>query len=549
MRGLYGGCAALLAGAVWCQSTGSDTNRPVFDIADVHSAPRADWVKKPANNMQGGFLNSGRYELRRATMLELIRTAYDIEADKIYGGPNWLDYDKFEVIAKAPEGTKPGTLRLMLQSLLANRFKLVAKMDTRPMPAYVLSMGKDKPKLKPSEGEGVGRCQGARGAEPRTTRLECRGVTMETLAAEIRQVAGRALTGNTGGSLPVVDSTGLEGTWDFDLTYGALVTNMNTGVTTQEGGGIVEAVNKQLGLTLELSKAPQPVLVVESVNEQPSPNPPGIAAALPPPPAPQFEVASIRPCDRNAPVVRTPETGSRVTRACVYPTTLIQQIFNVNPTSPQLTGLPKGLADSTDSAFTVIAEAPEGTIPDGITAAQRNSIINSMMLGLLVDRFKLAYHYEDKPVDAYTLVAVKPKLTRANPENRTGCTRQVALGALPELVCTNITMAQFAEQIQSYEPGIFFPVADGTGLEGAWDFKLTYNPEQYLGAQLQQVFANARARAGVDAPAPSTEASAPTGSTSFFDAVEKQLGLKLEMHKRPAPVLVIDHLEQKPTDN
>lgn len=417
------------------------------------------------------------------------------------------------------------------------------------MPAYVLSMGKDKPKMKPSEGDGPGRCQSLRGADLRTSKLECLGVSMEALAAQIRQVAGRALTGPTGGNLPVVDSTGLQGTWDFDLQYGAMVTNMGTGITTQEGGGIVEAVNKQLGLTLELSKAPQQVLVVESVNEQPSANPPGVAEALPARPAPQFEVASIRPCDRNTPTARTPQTGRRVTMNCVYPTVLIQQVFNVNPSSPQLTGMPKGMADSQDSAFTLLAEAPDGAIPDGLTAAQRNSIVNAMLRGLLVDRFKLAYHYEDKPVDAYNLVAVKPKLAKANPENRTGCTRQVVLGSVPELVCQNMTMAQFAEQIDAYEPSIFFPVMDATGLQGAWDFKLTYNPELYMSSQLARAFANARARAGGDAPAPTAEAAAPTGSVSFFDAVEKQLGLKLEMRKRPEPVLVIDHIEQKATEN
>jgi uncharacterized protein (TIGR03435 family) len=233
---------------------------------------------------------------------------------------------------------------------------------------------------------------------------------------------------------------------------------------------------------------------------------------------------------------------------CVYPTVLIQQIFNVNPSSPQLTGVPKGLADSTDSRFTLIAEAPEGAIPEGISAAQRNSIIDPMLRSLLIDRFKLAYHYEDKPVDAYTLVAAKPKLAKANPENRTGCIRQVTLGAVPELVCQNITMAQFAEQMESYEPSIVFPVKDATGLEGAWDFKLSYNPVLYAGSLLMQAAANARARAGVDAP-PTTEAAAPTGSISFFDALEKQLGLKLELRKRPEPVLVIDHIEQKPTEN
>jgi uncharacterized protein (TIGR03435 family) len=371
-------------------------------------------------------------------------------------------------------------------------------------------------------------------------------VTIEELAAQIRLVSGRTIMGNIGGNLPVVDSTGLEGTWDFDLQYGARVTNLGTGIATQEGGGIVEAVNKQLGLTLELSKTPQPVLVVESVNEQPTPNAPGIADALPPLPAPQFEVASIRPCDPNAPFVRPPQSGRRVTMPCAILGGLIQQIFNVNPLSPQLTDLPKGMTDSKDSSFTLVAEAPEGAIPDGI-AALRNSIIYAMLRSLLIDRFKLAYHYEDKPVDAYTLVAVRPKLAKANPEKRAGCARQVTLGALPELVCQNITMAQFAEQMESYEPSIFFPVADATGLQGAWDFKLTYNPE--ANSLFLQAAANRRALAGVDAPATAAEAAAPTGSISFFDAVEKQLGLKLELRKRPAPVLVIDHIEQKPTDN
>lgn len=546
MRVLAGiGFVALLLPAMFGQSTETPIK---FDIEDVHLSSRTDWVKTPANNMQGGFLSADRYVLRRATMLDLIKAAYAVDAEKVYGGPNWLDYDRYEVVAKTKLGTRPEDLRRMLQSLLAQRFNLVVKMDTRPMPAYVLSVGKEKPKLKPSEGVGSSGCQGLRGTELRTTRLECRGVTMEALAAQIRQVSGRTLAGNAGGNLPVVDSTGLEGTWDFDLQYGAAVTNMSTGITTQEGGGIVEAVNKQLGLTLELSKTPQPVLVVESVNEQPAPNPPGIADALPPLPAPQFEVASIRPCDPNAPVVRTPQSGRRVTMNCVYPTVLIQQIFNVNPSSPQLTGVPKGLADSTDSRFTLIAEAPEGAIPEGISAAQRNSIIDPMLRSLLIDRFKLAYHYEDKPVDAYTLVAAKPKLAKANPENRTGCIRQVRLGAVPELVCQNITMAQFAEQMESYEPSIVFPVKDATGLEGAWDFKLSYNPVLYAGSLLMQAAANARARAGVDAP-PTTEAAAPTGSISFFDAVEKQLGLKLELRKRPEPVLVIDHIEQKPTEN
>jgi uncharacterized protein (TIGR03435 family) len=76
--------------------------------------------------MQVGVLRDGRYDVRRATMLGLIETAYGLDADKVFGGPSWLDWDQFDVAAKAPSTTSPETVKLMLQTLLADRFKLVA---------------------------------------------------------------------------------------------------------------------------------------------------------------------------------------------------------------------------------------------------------------------------------------------------------------------------------------------------------------------------------------------------------------------------------------
>ena len=78
--------------AAFCQS---DARNVSFDIADVHASPRSDWVKIQTHLMQGGYLSGDRYELRRATMLDMIKTAYSVDADKIYGGPSWLDYDRF----------------------------------------------------------------------------------------------------------------------------------------------------------------------------------------------------------------------------------------------------------------------------------------------------------------------------------------------------------------------------------------------------------------------------------------------------------------------
>src|SRR5215475_12981513 len=73
---------------------------PKFDIADVHNSPHST---QPF--VRGPFFGSGRYELRYATMLDLIRTAYDIDPEKVSGGPSWLEMDRFDVFATIPEHT------------------------------------------------------------------------------------------------------------------------------------------------------------------------------------------------------------------------------------------------------------------------------------------------------------------------------------------------------------------------------------------------------------------------------------------------------------
>jgi uncharacterized protein (TIGR03435 family) len=105
-----------------------------------------------------------------------------------------------------------------------------------------------------------------------------------------------------------------------------------------------------------------------------------------------------------------------------------------------------------------------------------------------------------------------------------------------------MTMAQFAEQIPAYDSDIYYPVLDGTGISGAWDFTLNYDAMATLNARFPLFGGGAAAN-------PNGEASDPSGSISFVNAIEKQLGLKLEVHKRPEPVLVIDHIEEKPTEN
>ena len=94
-------------------------------------------------SMQGGLFRSGRYELRQATLLDLIKTAYVVDPDTIFGGPSWIDSDRFDLSAKAPAGASEEAVRLMLRNLLPERFQLSVHEDKKPMPAFVLSRGRD----------------------------------------------------------------------------------------------------------------------------------------------------------------------------------------------------------------------------------------------------------------------------------------------------------------------------------------------------------------------------------------------------------------------
>jgi uncharacterized protein (TIGR03435 family) len=308
---------------------------------------------------------------------------------------------------------------------------------------------------------------------------------------------------------------------------------------------IFEAMEKQLGLKLEERQVPTPVMVVDSANEKPSDNPPGTAEALPAIPAPkEFDVASVKAADpgtigRGQRVQMQP--GGRLTVVGMPMRFLLFQAFNVN-NNEQLVGVP-AWADS--ERFDITAKAPS----DGPSSpAMDREAMGPMLRALLVERFKLTYHTEDRQVAAYSLVAGKPKMKKADPDRRTFCKNGDAPAGAPPgsrvLNCQNVTMAEFADRLQYMAGELSSPVLDATGIEGRWDFSLTYsmNFGMAFGARGGEAGA-AAAGGGPAAPAD------PSGGYSIFEAVEKELGLKLEKEKRTMPVTVIDHLEQKPTEN
>jgi uncharacterized protein (TIGR03435 family) len=535
---------ALLCGATFGQTPATPA---AFSVVDIHTSARTQFPF-----FQAGGLRGDRYVLRNATLVDLVATAYGVENEKVVGGPSWLESDRFDVIAKTPPATTQDSIKPMLQAMLADRFKLVVHPDTRQMPVFALTVGKGgKPKLKEADASGTSGCQPPGNQQPPVPgqpfylTLQCKNMTMEVFAKQVRLFAGGYLNNS------VVDQTGLNGSWDFEFKW---TPRGQFGQAGPDGISIFDALDKQLGLKLDPQKITLPVIVVDSANEKPSDNPPEVAAALPPAAPAEFEVAVIKPSPSGATPGGRFDPSGQINLQAVTLKLLITIAWDLNPnSSDQLVGAPKWL-DS--DKFDIVAKISTAPPPPGSPLPDIDDI-RSMLRALLIDRFKMVVHKEDRPVNAYTLTSANPKMKKADPSNRTGCKEgpgadgkdpRITNPILSRLIsCQNMTMAQFADQLRLLAGGYFFtPVEDATGLEGAWDFTLSFSPAGVVngGGRGASLNGNTGPPTG-DTPI----ASDPTGALSIFDAVNKQLGLKLEQKKRPVSVLVIDHIEEKPTDN
>jgi uncharacterized protein (TIGR03435 family) len=179
--------------------------------------------------------------------------------------------------------------------------------------------------------------------------------------------------------------------------------------------------------------------------------------------------------------------------------------------------------------------------------------LRQMVRTMLIDRFKIKMHTEERQVSGYVLTADKPKLTKADPASRTRCQEGPAPNQadprnknpiLARLItCQNVTMAQFAERLMYAANGyVRVPAIDATGLEGGWNFSVNFSP---IGA-FQGGRGDGAGPPAAGGSAGGLTAADPNGAISLSEAIEKQLGLKLELKKRSMPALIIDSLLEKP---
>ena len=254
-----------------------------FEVASVRPNKSGDGRVMLGAQPGGGF-NATNVPLRL-----LLRQAFNVQDFQIVGGPDWIGSDRFDVIAKAPEGVEftADVMRSMLRSLLVERFTLAVHNETRDMPVYALMKARTDGKLGAGLTPATIDCAalgGRRGGGPPPAppqpgqKMECGmmigpgklnagGMPMSNLATALAPQVGRI----------VLDKTELTGNYDFELTYAPEAIGSVGGPPLINGGplpvdpnapNLFTALQEQLGLKLDSQRGPVDVVVIDRI-EQP----------------------------------------------------------------------------------------------------------------------------------------------------------------------------------------------------------------------------------------------------------------------------------------
>jgi uncharacterized protein (TIGR03435 family) len=190
----------------------------------------------------------GRCVITDLRLSHLIGMAYGVSMAMIKNAPDWViaGDERFDIEAKAenPATATEGQLHEMLQALLAERFQLKFHRENRDVPGFAMVVGKNGPKLRKAKGDDI--AMNVSGVKPSLggpISIKSRGHSLRELAAFLSQI----------GPGPIADKTGLDGVYDFDLTW-----------DESAGPSLFTALQEQLGLKLEAQKVPVPFFVFES---------------------------------------------------------------------------------------------------------------------------------------------------------------------------------------------------------------------------------------------------------------------------------------------
>jgi len=278
-----------------CTAVGLVAAGPVLEAQTPQADTAAFEVASVKPNKTGdgrigiGISPGGRFTATNVATRILVRQAYNVQDFQIVGAPDWVGSDRFDVVAKAPEGDVTGDqMRPMLRALLEERFKLTAHMETRDMPIYALVKARADGKLGPALAPAATDCtaaRGRRGGGPPPApfqpgqkldcgmmigigRINAGGMPMSELARTLSSQVGRV----------VLDKTGLSGGYDFEMNYAPeqlggggppLQLNGAPPPVDPNAPNLFTAIQEQLGLKLESTRGQVEVLVIDRI-EQPT---------------------------------------------------------------------------------------------------------------------------------------------------------------------------------------------------------------------------------------------------------------------------------------
>ena len=200
--------------------------------------------------------------LRNFTLQSCVQWAYNVKEYQVTG-PDWINNERYDIVAKAAHAASDADLRQMLQTLLAERFKLASHREARELPVYTLTVGADGIKMKQSEGDSESNFKPVKGMGKLSLAVD------HTSMAQFADVLAQPM------QRPVIDKTGLTGRYEFTLDlskYFGMEMNQASLERETVETAVVFALRDQLGLRLEPKKAPVDIIVVDKAERIPTEN-------------------------------------------------------------------------------------------------------------------------------------------------------------------------------------------------------------------------------------------------------------------------------------
>ncbi len=231
---------------------------PAFEVASITPCPPG--TPAPAMEHAGiaDFIApGGRFTARATTVIFLMEWAYGIQPAQHSGGPNWIRDDRFDIVAKAEGKPSDDEMKLMVRTLLADRFHLQVHHEQREMSAYVISTGKVQPKLFPPQPDEIHGIHLAPQTGPDQKTAAYRIIATRFTLAQLANTFARQL-----GSV-IINNTGLDGEFDFSFD----LTPDDSRPNPMDATLLIGAMRDQLGLAVKYEKTTVDAYVIAGVEK------------------------------------------------------------------------------------------------------------------------------------------------------------------------------------------------------------------------------------------------------------------------------------------